>query len=137
MEEIARKLIELKKKADHDPMLQQILQVAQLPADLEYVKPGGKRGGYYRRKPYTRKSPSEHQAEHRLKFSLISTENYGETGTVPLPDGREITRAAALLGDKLKGTGSPKSKEQKEFERLSKILNTGRPEAQIIKTPWK
>ncbi len=70
----------------------------------EWVQPeaSGRRGGYWRRIPRTRLFPTGSQARFRLHFSKIASLTRGLTGTKKLPDGREVSKSALLIGALLK-----------------------------------
>lgn len=131
--EIARKLIALKEQAAKNPILQSYLRISNLPGDIEYVRGSHRQRGYFRRKARTREAPTPSQALHRLKFSLTATNNYGETGTTSLPDGRAVSNSALLLGNELRGR--PKDKKQEEIEKLRRMV--GAQNTIKVKTPWK
>lgn len=131
--EIARKLIALKDQAAKNPILQSYLRISNIPEDLEYVRGSHRQHGYYRRKASTRDAPTPRQALHCLRFSQVAANNYGETGTTLLPDGRVVSNTALLLGDELRG--SPEDKKQEEIEKLSRMLGT--QDIIKVRAPWK
>jgi hypothetical protein len=133
-EEIADKLLSLKNKADHDPQVQNYLSKAALPANLEYVKPerSGRRAGYFRRKPGR---DSLKQLKHRLRFSEIAHSRFGIKGTIPLKDGRRISKVAELIGNELRETGN-NDQTEKERENLIKILRSGEVTRRIVQLSW-
>ncbi len=133
-EEIVEKLLSLKDRADHDPRVQDYLSKAALPAELEYVRPekSGRRAGYFRRRP-GRDSPK--QLQHKLKFSTVAYHQFGTKGTAVCNDGRVISRAAEMIGNELRGTGSKDPKE-KERENLIKILRSGEVTRRIVQLSW-
>jgi hypothetical protein len=131
--EIARKLIALKDQAENDPIMQNYLKMSNLPEDIEYVRGSHRQRGYYRRKAKTIDAPTPRQVLHRLRFSMAATDNYGETGTTPLPDSRVVSNTALLLGDKLRG--SPKDKKEEEIEKLSGMIDT--QNTIKVRAPWK
>jgi len=131
--EIARKLIALKDQAAKNPILQSYLRISNLPEDIEYVRGSLRQRGYYRRKASKRDAPTPRQALHRLRFSQVAANNYGETGTNTLPDGRVISNSALLLGDGLRG--SPEDKKQEEIEKLNRMLGT--QNTIKVRVPWK
>lgn len=131
--EIARKLITLKDQAAKNPILQSYLRISNLPEAIEYVRGSHRQHGYYRRKANTRDAPTPRQALHCLRFSQVAANNYGETGTTRLPDGRVVSNTALLLGDKLRG--NPKDKKQEEIEKLNRML--GSQNTIKVNVPWK
>jgi len=132
-EEIARKLIAFKDRAENNPVMQNYLRISNLPGDIEHVRGSHRQRGYFRRKAGTRDAPTLSQALHRLRFSQVATNNYGETGTTLLPDGRVVSNSALLLGDEIRG--SPEDKKQEEIEKLSRKLGT--QNTIKVRVPWK
>jgi hypothetical protein len=132
-EEIARKLIAFKDQAENNPVMQNYLRISNLPGDIEHVRGSLRQRGYYRRKASTRDAPTPSQALHRLRFSQVAANNYGETGTTLLPDGRVVSNSALLLGDELRG--NPKDKKQEEIEKLNRML--GSQNTIKVRVPWK
>lgn len=134
-QEIAEKLLQMKKRADVDPRMAEYLSKTELPENLEYVKPEqtGRRGGYFRRKP-SRDSPK--QIQHRIDFSKVAYGLFGEQGVTPLEDGRIISKIAIAIGDKLRGFGSTKDPKEKERERLKQMLESKETTAKRIQASW-
>lgn len=67
------------------------------PRDVSVVRghPSTKKHNYLRKVPITADLPTRAQAEARLALSRYATSNlYGRTGTVVLPDGRRISVGA-------------------------------------------
>jgi len=135
VEEITDKLLALKKKADHDPLVQDYLSKAALPAELEYVRPekSGRRAGYFRRRP-GRDSPK--QVQHKLKFSRVAYHQFGTKGTAVCNDGRVISRAAEMIGNELRGIGSDNDPKVKEREKLIQMLEAKETTAKRIHASW-
>jgi len=87
--------------------------------NYEWVAPeaSGRRGGYWRRIPYTRMDPTKAQVAHRLHFSRIAALTRGLKGTEILSDGRELSRSALLIGELLQ-----RSNQQEEiYPRLTPL----------------
>ncbi len=132
-QEIVEKLLQMKKRADIDPLMADYLSKTELPENLEYVRPEqtGRRGGYFRKKPL-RDSPK--QRKHRLRFSISAYDLFDTKGTITLKDGRQISNFAQTLGDALSGTGNTKDPIEKEKEKLIKILTSGT--ARKVQKAW-
>ncbi len=67
------------------------------PRDVSVVRghPSTKKHNFLRKVPITADLPTAAQAEARLSLSKFATSNlYGVTGTVVLPDGRRISQGA-------------------------------------------
>lgn len=67
------------------------------PRDVSVVRghPSTKKHNFLRKVPITADLPTAAQAEARLSLSRFATSNlYGVTGTVVLPDGRRISQGA-------------------------------------------
>lgn len=119
-EEIVDELIQLKNIAKENPIFDNIIRITQ-PGKVEYVKASKRQRAYFRRRPYTRDDPGPGQAAHRVKFATTAAENRGKKGKFKMLDGREISRTAALLGDKLR-IDTIKDTKENEKERLMRIL---------------
>lgn len=93
---------------------------------VEYVSGSadGRRQGYFRKIPRTRKEPSIRQCEHRLVFTETANETFGARGVVKTPDNRQISSNAAKIGDKLRGTGQPR-REPSMQEKLIRLILEG------------
>lgn len=93
---------------------------------IEWVEPSsdGRRPGYYRRIPMTRNDPTPAQAQHRLRFSQVAYNTYGTRGTDETLDRRQIPANAAVIGDELRGTGSPKPELSVKEKLLLLILKS-------------
>ncbi len=80
------------------------------PQDVVIVRghPSTKKHNFLRKVPSTADNPTIAQAEARLEFSRFMAGQYGQTGTVTLPDGRRISRTAynAMAGYGRKGVGA-------------------------------
>lgn len=136
---LARRLVALKDIAEKDQIIENYLRIADLPRNLEYVRASKRQKAYYRRRPCSRDNPGPGQVAHRLEFSIIATENFGKKGKVTMPDGREISRTAYLVGKKLKKAVQEGPEQDKEVIKLTKIMNAARTEnhtAKTIGTPW-
>lgn len=70
----------------------------------EWVQPetSGRRGGYWRRIPSNRNSPTEAQIHHRIRFGEAAGTTRGLNGVELLPDGREVSRSAITLGNMMR-----------------------------------
>lgn len=134
-QEIAERLLEMKERADYDPLVAEYLSKAELPENLEYVRPEqtGRRGGYFRKKP---RRDSLKQLKHRVKFSKTAYDQFGTKGTAVLKDGRTIAKIAEIIGDELRGTGVTKDPKEKERERLIKILESKETTTKRVQASW-
>lgn len=134
-EEIAVRLLLLKDRADHDPHAQDYLSKAELPENVEYVKPEqtGRRGGYFRRKPAR---DSLKQIQHRLNFSKVAYDQFGIKGTSVLKDGRVVSKAARAIGDELRGTGGIRDLKMEAKERLIQVLKSHKAITIRVRSSW-
>ncbi|MBU3967578.1 MAG: hypothetical protein KKG76_09415 [Euryarchaeota archaeon] len=127
---IARVLVELASRAEHNPTLQEVLAKIRLPSPfnvVEYVRPGDRRKGYWARIPYTREHPSVAQVQARLEFSKINFSLFGTKGTVERPDGTRIGRVNLIVGDLMRSQRIVSEEEkadrqkQKAIERIAAV----------------
>ncbi|VVB91395.1 Uncharacterised protein [uncultured archaeon] len=134
-QKIADELILLKEKADRDILIQKYLSRAEIPGNVEYVRPerSGRRKGYFRRRPARN---SLKQVEHRLKFSTVAYNQFNTKGVEVLNDGRIISKAAKSIGNELRGTGSTMDAKEKEREKLIQMIEPKEATAKKIKLSW-
>lgn len=121
--EVARILVELADRAEHNVMLREILRKTVLPPPFnvfEYIKPNNRRG-YWARKPYWREYPTKAQLQVRLQFSKISYSLFGTKGTFERPDGTRIGRVNQLAGDLMRSRKIV-SKEEREERKKQKAI---------------
>jgi len=86
----------------------------------EWVRPeaSGRRGGYWRKIPATRKNPTYGQRLHRLRFSEAAMSTRGLYGTTKLADSREVSKSALTLGNILR---SPSDQSIREIPMVSRM----------------
>lgn len=93
---------------------------------VEWVNPSmnGRRPGYFRKVPRTRVKPTVKQAKHRLLFAKTAYNTFGSRGVVKTQDDRQIPKNAAIIANKLQGTGQPR-REPSLQEKLVKLILEG------------
>lgn len=99
--------------------------------NFEWVQPeaSGRRGGYWRRIPSNRTSPTEAQVQHRLRFGEVAGTTRGLKGVELLPDDREVSRSAITLGNMLRETPKKDQAFERDFSSLSG--HDGIPEPEV------
>lgn len=127
--EMARILVELADRAEHNVMVREILRKTVLPPPfnmLEYIKPNNRRG-YWARKPCWRDYPTKAQLQARLQFSKINYSLFGTKGTFERPDGTRIGRVNQLAGNLMRSRKivskqeREEGKKQKAIERIARL----------------
>lgn len=90
---------------------------------LEWVARPNRLGeGYWRRPATTRASPTQAQAEARLRFSELSTGAFPLKGTVSTEDGRRIPALCDYLKTKTEGFRYRREPELTLREKMVQLL---------------
>lgn len=93
-----------------DPVTAELLSAAlrgtPLGDVLEYVSPSDRQDGYWRRSRERSDPAALSNAELRQRYAFLQSarESCGLEGTTPTPDGRQIPKTAAAVGENLANT---------------------------------